>query len=461
MKTLLYTYFKNTVVFIFLIFTQGSCEKFIAVSPPVTQIGAEAVFSSDATSLATLSGLYSRMMESEYLFTSGMHSITVLTGLSGDELIDFSGSQVNMQFYNNSLNGDATLSLWSDLYRIIYQANTIIEGAGNATHLSSEVKNQLNGEAKFIRAFCHFYLTNLFGAIPVALTTDYRINNTLNRSENNLVYDQIISDLDEARSLLKDNYSAGGGQKIRPNRAAATALLARVYLYKKDWNQAELMSSSIIDNDTYYLNNDIDNSFLANSTEAIWQLMPNAPGYNTFDGATFILTSFPNFVALNDAFVEQLDIADQRRQKWIGELAVNDQTYYYPYKYKIRGGFVVTEYLSVLRLAEQYLIRAEARAQSGDTDGALEDLNIIHTRAGLLPLTDSNIDNLLNAIYQERRFELFSEWGHRWFDLARTGTANEVLSPVKTGWQNTDILYPVPQKEISNNRNLLPQNPGY
>lgn len=115
----------------------------------------------------------------------------------------------------------------------------------------------------------------------------------------------------------------------------------------------------------------------------------------------------------------------------------------------------------VFRLAEQYLIRAEARAQQGDATGAKADINAIRNRAGL-PDTDADGQaSILAAIEHERRIEFFTEWGHRWFDLKRTGRADAVLSPIKPNWQSTDVLFPIPLQEIENNPNLLPQNAGY
>src|SRR5690606_40581539 len=107
------------------------------------------------------------------------------------------------------------------------------------------------------------------------------------------------------------------------------------------------------------------------------------------------------------------------------------------------------------RFAEQYLIRAEARAMQGKLSGAIADVDKIRQRAGLELISDTNpaIDKeaLLNIIFQERKLELFSEWGHRWFDLKRTGRASAVLSSIKPQWQDTDILYPVPEEERSKN----------
>jgi len=145
---------------------------------------------------------------------------------------------------------------------------------------------------------------------------------------------------------------------------------------------------------------------------------------------------------------------------WVDSITESGQTYYFPFKYKIQSGATLTEYSMVLRLAELYLIRAEARVYLNNLSGAEEDLNVIRNRAGL-PVTDAT-DNttLLNAIMQERRVELFTEWGHRWLDLKRTGQADSVLAPQKPQWQTTSVLYPIPQSEIQNDPNLI-QNPGY
>jgi hypothetical protein len=117
----------------------------------------------------------------------------------------------------------------------------------------------------------------------------------------------------------------------------------------------------------------------------------------------------------------------------------------------------------VFRLAEQHLIRAEARAKLGNLNGtnsAESDINILRDRAGLGPTTAQTKDELLAAVGQERRVELFAEWGHRWFDLKRTGKADEVLDVVKPGWQRDDALYPIPYTERQLNPNLT-QNKSY
>jgi len=139
--------------------------------------------------------------------------------------------------------------------------------------------------------------------------------------------------------------------------------------------------------------------------------------------------------------------------------------YNFPTKYRVIDyNAPVTEYSVVLRLAEQYLIRAEARVQQGRLAEGRDDINAIRKRAGLGVTPESTKDGLLSAILQERRVELFTEFGHRWIDLKRTGQINQqmqIAAPFKgITWNSNDQLYPVPQFDITRNPNLS-QNTGY
>jgi hypothetical protein len=215
--------------------------------------------------------------------------------------------------------------------------------------------------------------------------------------------------------------------------------------------------------------------FLANSSEAIWQFQSVYPGANTWDAQYFVLTSAPGKgltnVALSSNLLNAFEAGDLRRPNWVGAYTKDSVTYYYyPYKYKLwilDATKPASEYTMVLRLAEQYLIRAESRAQLGNVQGAQSDLNVIRTRAGL-PNTIANDEaSLLTAILHEDQVELFTEWGHRWFDLARTNNINTVMGQpgnicqAKGGtWDPDWILMPIPLSEIQINPNLT-QNPGY
>jgi hypothetical protein len=156
---------------------------------------------------------------------------------------------------------------------------------------------------------------------------------------------------------------------------------------------------------------------------------------------------------------------DLRRTKWIKDVIYNSVVNYQPFKYKYpnqtaAAAAAVFEYHTILRLAEQYLIRAEARAKQSNTAGALADMNVVRVRAGLTASTTTDNAALLLEIERERKFELFCELGHRWFDLQRTNRADAILAPIKANWQSTDILYPIPQTARDANV-YLSQNDGY
>lgn len=439
-----------------------SCEDFIQVDSPKTQLISKTVFENDLTAQAAVASLYVELTATSGNFTS----ITALAGFASDELNPFVNSVEYQQIHENSIMPTNSLitGLWGNGYANIYRANAIIEGLANSSKINSVTKAQLEGEAKFIRAFLHFYLVNLFGAVPYIKATDYRANNRVSRMTEDEVYSFIIADLVDSQNLLTETYVTT--ERVRANKWAATALLSRVYLFKGDWAKAEEQSTAVISNNAIYYLDEIDNVFLKNSNEAILQLVPVLPNRNTNDGQMFILRSAPTFAALRDEFIETFESDDLRKDHWIGTLVGASATWYFPFKYKIKtGADPLNEYSMVLRLAEQYLIRAEAKARQGKLSEAIADLDSIRDRAGLPLLSDTNplIDqsDLLLAIEHERRVELFTEWGHRWFDLKRTDRAVDVLDDFKTDFVPEDLLFPIPESEVLVNPNLKPQNPGY
>jgi hypothetical protein len=299
------------------------------------------------------------------------------------------------------------------------------------------------------------------------------------------VYQQIIQDLKDAQAALPGDYSVGLGERIRPNQWAATALLARAYLYTGDYTDAATQAGAVIGNTAEYsLVSNLNGVFLKNSTEAIWQLQQNTsdPGVGTATPEAILLlpnplnTGFATY-SLSPQLLGAFETGDQRRLSWVDSTYNSNSgsgtvgMYYYPYKYKTGSynysvGGTATEYYMVLRLAEQYLIRAEAEANGagGGTASAIADLNVIRGRAGLPALSASLTPaQVITAVAHERQTELFAEWGHRWLDLKRTGQAGAVLSviPLKQPWLGDyQLLYPIPYTESQDDPNLV-QNPGY
>jgi len=445
----------------------SSCKKFVEIDPPSNQITSASVFTNDQTAISAIVGLYSQMMQSALYFTNG--GMSVFAGLSADEIYNTSSSVTYDPFYKNAIpSNESTTNLnrfWAKGYSFIYQANSILEGLQKAKGISEATRQQLTGEAKLCRAFCYFYLTNIYGDVPLETTTDYSANALMSRTTSSLVYQQIITDLKDSKNLLSASYPTAG--RVRPNKWTASAFLARVYLYQKDWVNAEAESTAVINQSIYNLLStaNLGNVFKAGSNETIWELMAIGTSFNTAEGNIFIPSSGTTkpSLALTANLLNAFEAGDQRSNPgiWIKGNTINGVTYYYPFKYQTRTTPIGNENNIVFRLAEQYLIRAEARAQQNNIPGAQQDLNVIRNRAGLLNTTANDGSTLLVAIEHERQTELFTEWGHRWLDLKRTSRADAVLAPIKgSNWQSTDILYPIPLSEIQAN-SFLTQNPGY
>ncbi|HEX2628493.1 MAG TPA: RagB/SusD family nutrient uptake outer membrane protein [Chitinophagaceae bacterium] len=452
-----------------LFFAGSSCKKFLKVDPPSSQVTTEVVFQDDLTATAAMTGIYNSFMTQANPFINGAPgSITALTGLSADELHHHDLNPAYMQVEENALtaDNDAILKIWQSMYNCLYQANSVIEGLQSSTSLTRPVKKQLMGEALFVRAYVNFYLVNLFGDIPLSLNTDYTANAVLPRTSTTIVYASIVDDLRLAQDSLIDAYPSAG--KVRPNKMTATALLSRVYLYTKEWAKAETEATKLLTSSSYKLEINLNRVFLAHTTsntntEAIWQLMPltpNTANYNTYEGYYFALTAGGLYNKLRSDFITAFEPNDQRRVNWIGTV----NSVYFPNKYKVRQNATITEYKMMFRLGEQFLIRAEARANQNKLTGpnsAASDIDSIRIRAGLPVTTATDQPSLLAAIEQERRVELFTEDGQRWFDLKRWNRATAVLSSIKTGWTSNDMLYPLPEIELNRNPYLRPQNTGY
>ncbi|WP_243408697.1 RagB/SusD family nutrient uptake outer membrane protein [Flavobacterium sp. WLB] len=448
----------------FVLLLAESCDSFVEVDLPKSQLINETVFEDYSTASAALTDIYSNI-RTKGVLTGASTGISNTLGNYTDEIISVDKpNNASLLFYNNALlpsNSNVAL-YWNVSYNQIYAANSIIEGAQKSKNLTLEQKQQLQGEALFIRALLHFYLVNLFGDIPYITQTDFKQNSIVTRIPAQKIYEIIIHDLEDAASLLPVDYN--GSERVRPNQFTAKALLSRAYLYNKSYLEAANTASAVINEGAIYkLEPDIAKVFLLSSKETIWQLQSGNTGANTLEASFFTFTAGPPpLVSLNSNLVNSFSAGDLRRSNWIKAISNKTSTWYHAYKYKENNATSASkEYSIVFRLAEQYLIRAEARAQQGELIGAKEDLSKIRNRAGLSNTTAVSKDEILDAILNERRWELFTERGHRFFDLKRNGELDNVLTGLKLGWNSDDRLLPIPQSELSTNPNLRPQNPGY
>ncbi len=467
MKNNSYIHALGSIIIILLLI---SCQDWLDIEEPDHKLVSSKVFETEETAEAAMQGIYNQLYQAS--FSAGwLGSTTVLAGLSADNLELINSNTLDLlQFHQHSLQPDNPYNknLWGSAYNMIYMVNSLLEGLEVSTKVSPETAQRLEGEARFVRAFTYFYLVNLYGEIPLVLGTDYQKNAVEPRSSKQAIYENILADLGIAANALGNSYSSG--ERTQINAYTAKALLARVHLYLENWELAEIYSSEVIAaSGTYSLPTDLNEVFLANSPEAIWQLSPVGAGNittHTNEGSVFIINPYIpslSYVKLMDDLMESFEDQDLRKVDWVNYhegLGVH-----HAFKYKIQNATgEATEYSMVLRLAEQYLIRAEARTHQNELQGGIADLDQIKSRAGLPLLANSNSginqQVLLDEIYLERRKELFTEWGHRWFDLKRTDRAQQVLNSIHTDWQTTDIYYPIPAEELLSNPNLY-QNPGY
>jgi hypothetical protein len=389
----------------FLFGSITSCKKLIEIKPSSTQLLSSVVFADSVTVQSALAGMYVTFSPQGGLYRS---ALSIFPGFSADEL-QYLGSTYDPYINNALLSTDANVSaIWSNSYSTIYNANSIIEGVSNGTGISAGFKNQALAEAMFMRAFCYFHLINIFGDVPLILNTDVAKNSLQGRTASANIYTQIVSDLQFAQNNLPADYSISGNTRTRINKWVATAMLARVYLYTGDWINAETQSTSVINNTALFsLPADLAKVFTPTSTEAIWQLYNDANGYTwyAFTVLPNAVSKIPTYV-LNPLLVNAFEAGDARKTNWTATLLYSGVTYTYPYKYKSLVSGANAEYYTILRLGEQYLIRAEARAQQNNVSGSQADVSTIRNRAGLANTTAASKASLLLAIEQERRVEL-------------------------------------------------------
>jgi len=487
----IYTKYLICFILFALSFTIQGCKKLVEVDGPTTSVNSEDIYKNDQTATAVLTGIYIDMSTSNLQYAN-LPGISYLSGLSSDELSLYERATdvvLNGYFQNKLDQQFIGNGFWGSIYSSLYTVNSALDGVSNAQNLTPKVKQQLIGEAKFMRALCFFYLVNLYGDVPLVLGTDYKVNASMPRTFKGEVWKQVISDLTDAQNLLSDNYLDATllnttEERVRPTKYAATALLSRAYLYQGEWEKAEAQATSLLENPSFELVK-LEEVFLKNNKEAIWQLQGVTKGFNTKEAYAFIISpelGFFNFnpAYLNPSLLESFEPGDLRKSVWTNSIVVEGMRYYFAYKYKIGQSSDVNapinEYSTVLRLAEQYLIRAEARIQQNKVSEGIADLNALRDRARdkeadpnlqlkLLPADLSRADALM-AVEKERRIELFTEWGHRWLDLKRTGRVDAVMTeelPKKLSagvWNTNQQFYPIDILQLQRNPNLV-QNKGY
>lgn len=453
------------LISVFGLFHLTGCEKFIHTDMSSGELAAEGVFRDSINAEAAVIGVY-LAVNSGGIYSVMGGGMTVLTGLTADELIPVNATNVYREYFENhiAINNGVNAGTWTQAYQQLYLANACLEGLEKAEAISEMKRRQLIGEVLQIRAATYFYLIQLYGDVPLILTTDYRINQHVSRTPVEEIYQQIIVDLQLAQQYL-DGIKH---QVLRAGYYSASGLLAKVYLMQGKYEEAEREAGKVISSGLFSLTENPEDVFAADSKEAIWSWVTNdhsltsiqtSEGFTLVPSSTAILPSYQ----VADRVKILFDETDKRYDAWFGHNVVNGESYYYLRKYQVSrpGPGTRSENYIILRLAEQYLIRAESRMRTGEGQGGLDDLNEIRQRAGLDRLESVySVDQLVEMVLLERRRELFCEWGSRWMDLKRFGILNDEMQQSKEWWNEWSSLFPIPSTELDRNPYLV-QNPGY
>jgi len=419
---------------------------------PQNSISAENAFQDKEDIDKGIFGAYASLQSLSYYG----RTYQIFSDLAADNLshpIDATAIEYAQVDANNLLPENATNSnMWAIIYESINVANNVIAKVPTIEDMTAEEKDEALAELYFIRAFNHFNALNYYGAVPLRLEPTAGLSN-INEPRVSVeeVYAQIINDL----NFAADNLSSSGN-KSRTSRYAAKALLARVLLYNENYEQAALIASEVINDGGYSLLGDYANIFQEEETsESIFEIAFTAIERNRIAEYNFPRSlNGRREVKPSEDLLEAYEEDDERFEASIN-FEANEA-----YAIKYDDISIGEENFIILRLAEMYLIRAEANAKGASPDANLikADINIVRSRAGLSPVTTNNITHLIAAIERERRVEFAFE-GHRWFDLVRTGRAKAILQNVTNSNQT---LFPIPFDEIQTNEDPgMFQNPGY
>lgn len=431
----------------------SSCSEELIEFEPVAALSSNAVFVNQAGANAAVLGMYGGLAGGNNL---GFR-MNVVGDIASDD-VSHTGSFNTWRDLSlgqwDQVNGEIS-AIWSSAYNSINRANNIIAQV-DGIEMEQTLINQYKGEALFVRALNHFNLTRYFGDIPIITTpTAAPIDDRyfVSRDPQAAVYQQIQQDLTQAIGFLPVSYANNNNTRHRATRGAAQALMARMHLYTGNWTAAEASATEVISNNIYSLVPFETVVATKGSSESIFEIFFDANNQNpvTFwygrdNGGRYEFGATP---ALWNAYSDN----DLRRVSSIREEEANTFV-----NYKYRDNTTGTDGVHVIRLAEVYLIRAEARARTSNFAGAAEDLQVVRRRAyddeTLVVAPAATEEAAIDAILAERRLEFAFE-GHRWHDLVRTGRATTVLNIAEYR-----TLMPIPLSATEVNANLT-QNPGY
>ncbi|MBV8251728.1 MAG: RagB/SusD family nutrient uptake outer membrane protein [Chitinophaga sp.] len=420
----------------------------------------------------------------------------------------------NIKNFNSSfIGGSYTDGQWSLRYIVIKRANDVLRNVPNIK-MNDDLKRRYLGEAYFLSGLMYYQLAYNYGndqaGVPIVSKYSPTPGAVVPRAANvNVNYDSIITDLKRAASLLPNFDTYKPADYGHAHRTAALAYLAKTYLYKKDYANAESYADSVILSGKHaLLPNFADVFTIANNwtSEYIWSAYSTAAGTSGWGsilpGVMLELTGWGKYNGWGyymptRELVDEYEPGDLRKAatilqpgdqfKYFGDTrtysSTNSNSGYQFRKYMEPFGYAnpVGTYLSpngdhpttalnppLLRYAEVILIKAEAKLMQGKNADA--EINLIRQRAGLAPITGATMTNLKH----ERRMELAGEWADRHRDLVRWGDAQAAYAKPLHGYDPTKVIWParnfnpavhnvwpVPQREIDASGGKIQQNQGW
>lgn len=476
-----------------------SCKKFLEEDPK-NLVTVQNFYKTEADAIAAVNSIYAYLNSVDNFAaggnTAGVYHSTfwLAVGLASDEMLNNQLGAANFDqlasFSYTSMNPSME-EIWGMHYKTITLANIAIARIPGIS-MNASLRDRLVGEAKFLRGLMYFNLVRMFGQVPLLVEE----NNPLlpGKSSVDDVYAQITADLGDAANALPPSYTAGNGRG-RATSGAANAILAKVYLTRKNWEQASIAAKKVIDSNEYALWDDFADVFKLSSRagkEAIFSVgFGDAGGAISFwEVGQFNVRLLPTALSVEGVqnaqgwqfptqyLYNQFESDDRRRSvTFITEIndpagAYNIRPYVKKYWDRVAEpqGNSSSNDFPVIRYADVLLMYAEAQNELGFTIPAHQYINMVRKRARFNGTTYLNAvpdysglnkDQFRDAVLKERMMEFVFE-GQRWFDLVRMGKLEQLVPLAKPGVVPAarNNLFPLPQREVDLNPGLG-QNDGY
>ncbi len=495
----MHTIYKSFALLAALLLLTTNCQKDFLDRRPPGELTFEEFFKTEAQAIEATNAVYEQYRTFDIC---ALPFIACTDVLSDDSDKGSTANDAPLMSDIDNFTMDATnpfiFPVYRGHYRTIARANVAIENIPKI-EMDATLRDRLVGECKSMRAYSYFLLVQWFGdLVLVTKTLQGTEYYDQSRQPREVIYTQIETDLKEAIAVLpeKDGYAVA--DKGRITKSAAKGLLAKLYMVKKDWANAETQCMDIINSGKYSLLPRYSDNFLQigeNGAESIFEIQtvalptqqaagPGASPYNMVQGVRGTPNLGWGFNRPSDNLVMSYENGDPRREAtviYVGEILPDGSTQVVDNPDIVNERYNQKAWvpahpglqdngpgnIRVLRYSDVLLLAAEAKNELGKSSEALPLLNQVRKRARgtngfILPdvtITDQSM--LRERIYKERRVELAME-NHRWFDLLRWGRASQTMKAVgKPFVDGKHEVLPIPQTEVDLTGGKVGQNAGY